>query len=185
MKILIWTFRTTGTQTATPKRIDLFDLDRWKAWWRQVQADGIFVIIAHETDYNEHGRPFHPVDRCFCLLGRDARVIGNMQGGDSDEVSSVTVTSLLPPFHRVCVCAAAWALTCFPSLWSCGSPILKRAVAVSRRSGPHAKKKWKGKVGAGPEARQNAPLFWPFQRTIHSAFVMVDRFILFGMDFSF
>lgn len=60
----------------------------------------------HNTVYNEHGRPFHPGDCCFWLLGRDARVIGNMQGGDSDEVSSVTVTSLLPPFHRVCSASA-------------------------------------------------------------------------------
>lgn len=54
-------------------------------------------IIVHESNsHNERcDGPFHPIVSCLYLSGRDTRVIGTMQGGDSDEVSSVTVASLL------------------------------------------------------------------------------------------
>lgn len=65
-----------------------------------MMAAGTGIILLESDSHNErcYG-PFHPIDCCFYLLGRDTRVIGNMQGGDSDEVSSVTLTSLLLAFH--------------------------------------------------------------------------------------
>lgn len=102
--------------------------------------------------HNEHDGLFMPADCGFCLLGRDARVIGSMQGGDSDQVSSFSrVHSLISQLCFQFLCVLWFSNLTHLLVYMC----LKPTVAVSGRLNPHAKKVRQGKVCAGAEAHSD------------------------------
>lgn len=94
MRTPTWTFLRTKVQTATWKSVDLLsrgphETASWQVHRRGIAASHlminyvIIIILSHKLSVAS-----------VCATGRGARFIGNMQGGDSDEVSAVIATSI-------------------------------------------------------------------------------------------